>query len=137
MVLLAKMEGTNAERAYQGFTKKLRHVLAPLHKTLTYDRGKEMAAHEQLAQRLALGIFFADPHSPWQHGTNENTTGWLRQYLPMARICRGTRNARSTPLRSASAKYAPTKVPQLCHAPGSLRALAPSFTRCTWNLNPP
>jgi IS30 family transposase len=57
-------------------------VPAPLRKTLTYDRGKEMAEHECLAQRLAIQVFFADPHSPWQHGTNENTNGLLRQYLP-------------------------------------------------------
>ena len=54
----------------------------PLRKTLTYDRGKEMAEHERLAPRLAIRIFFADPYSPWQRGTNENTTGLLRQYLP-------------------------------------------------------
>ena len=55
---------------------------APLRKTLTYDRGKEMAEHERLAQRLAIQAFFADPSSPWQRGTNENTNGLLRQYLP-------------------------------------------------------
>ena len=82
LVLLARMEGADAASAYQGFTKKLRHVPAPLRKTLTYDRGKEMAEHERLAQRLALQVFFADPHSPWQRGTNENTNGLLRQYLP-------------------------------------------------------
>ena len=82
LVLLARMDGTDAESAYQGFTKKLRHVPAPLRKTLTYDRGKEMAEHERLAQRLAIQVFFADPHSPWQRGTNENTNGLLRQYLP-------------------------------------------------------
>ena len=82
LVILARMEGTDAASAYQGFTKKLRHVPAPLRKTLTYDRGKEMAEHERLAQRLAIQIFFADPYSPWQRGTNENTNGLLRQYLP-------------------------------------------------------
>lgn len=82
LVLLARMDGTDAASAYRGFTKKLRHVPAPLRKTLTYDRGKEMADHERLAHRLAIQVFFADPHSPWQRGTNENTNGLLRQYLP-------------------------------------------------------
>lgn len=82
LVILARMEGMDATSARQGFTKKLRHVPAALRKTLTYDRGKEMAEHEQLAQRLAIQIFFADPYSPWQRGTNENTNGLLRQYLP-------------------------------------------------------
>ena len=81
-VIRARMEGTDATSARQGFTKKLRHVPALLRKTLTYDRGKEMAEHEQLAQRLAIQIFCADPYSPWQRGTNENTNGLLRQYLP-------------------------------------------------------
>jgi len=66
----------------RGFTKKLRHVPAPLRTTLTYDRGKEMADHEPLAHRLAIQVFLADPHSPWQRRTNENTNGLLRQYLP-------------------------------------------------------
>ncbi len=82
LVLLARMEGTDATSARQGFTKKLRHVPALLRKTLTYDRGKEMAEHERLAQRLSIQVFFADPYSPWQRGTNENTNGLLRQYLP-------------------------------------------------------
>jgi len=82
LVLLARMDGTDARRARQGFTKKLRHVPALLRNTLTYDRGKEMAEHERLAQRLAIHICFADPQSPWQRGTNEHTNGLLRQYLP-------------------------------------------------------
>ena len=80
--ILARMEWADAVRAREGFTRTLRHVPAPLRKTLTYDRGKEMAEHERLAQRLALQVFFADPHSPWQRGTNENTNGLLRQYWP-------------------------------------------------------
>jgi IS30 family transposase len=51
-------------------------------KTVTYDREKEMAEHERLAQRLAIRVFFADPYSPWQRGTNEIANGLLRQYLP-------------------------------------------------------
>ena len=82
LVILARMTGTDARSAREGFTKKLRHVPALLRQTLTYDRGKEMAEHERLAARLAIRIFFADPYSPWQRGTNENTNGLLRQYLP-------------------------------------------------------
>ncbi len=82
LVILAQMNGTDATSARQGFTKKLRPVPAMLRKTLTDDRGKEMAEHARLAERLAIRIFFADPHSPWQRGTNENTTGFLRQDLP-------------------------------------------------------
>ena len=82
LVILAQLDGTDAGSARHGFTKKLKHVPAPLRKTLTYDRGKEMAEHERLAHRLSIQVFFADPHSPWQRGTNENTNGLLRQYLP-------------------------------------------------------
>jgi IS30 family transposase len=82
LVLLAKMEGMDAESAYRGFAKKLQHVPVALRHTLTYDRGKEMAEHERLAQQLKIQVFFADPYSPWQRGTNENTNGLLRQYLP-------------------------------------------------------
>ena len=60
----------------------IEHVPAALRHTLTYDRGKEMATHERLAQRLAIRVFFADPQCPWQRGTNEHTNGLLRQYVP-------------------------------------------------------
>lgn len=59
------MTGTDARSAREGFTKKLRSVPAVLRRTLTYDRGKEMAEHERLAARLAIRVFFADPYSPW------------------------------------------------------------------------
>ena len=53
-----------------------------LRKTLTYDQGKEMARHVELSKRLEIRVFFADPHSPWQRPTNENTNGLIREYLP-------------------------------------------------------
>jgi len=79
LVILARLAGTDAQSVCDGFTKKLRIIPAALRKTLTYDRGKEMTEHEQLAQRLRLHVYFADPHSPWQCGTNEHTNGLLRQ----------------------------------------------------------
>ncbi len=76
LVILARRDGTDARSAREGCTKKLRPVPALLRKTLTSDRGNERA------ERLAIRVFFADPYSPWPRGTNENTNGWLRQYLP-------------------------------------------------------
>jgi transposase, IS30 family len=85
LVLLARMDGTDEARsAREGFTKKLRHVPALLRKTLTYDRGKEMAEHERLDERLATQIFFADPYSPWQRGGRYAQAGFCGGHQQLA-----------------------------------------------------
>lgn len=82
LVLLARMPGLDSHAVCSGFARKLGSVPQPLRKSLTYDQGREMARHELLRKRLRLQTYFADPHSPWQRGSSENTNGLLRQYLP-------------------------------------------------------
>ena len=81
-VLLVRMEGTDADAALEGFTRRMRTLPKSILRTLTYDQGKEMARHEELERKVGIRIYFADPHSPWQRPTNENTNGLLRQYFP-------------------------------------------------------
>ena len=81
-VVLAKMDGCTAQAALDGFTRQMKKLPAFLRESLTYDRGSEMACHAELSERLSIDIWFADPHAPWQRGSNENTNGLLRQYLP-------------------------------------------------------
>lgn len=82
LVLLCRMPDATAESALAAFTSKLRQVAPPMRQTLTYDQGKEMARHRELAQATDVRVYFCDPHSPWQRGSCENTNGLLRQFLP-------------------------------------------------------
>lgn len=82
LVVLVRMPTRKADVVACAFAGALNAIPATLRKTLTYDQGKEMAAHQTLARATGMRIFFADPHAPWQRGSNENTNGLLRQYFP-------------------------------------------------------
>jgi IS30 family transposase len=81
-VMLVKLDGNTAEDVLDGFKRRLKSVPESLRKTMTYDQGSEMALHETLSAQLKMDIFFCDPHSPWQRGSNENANGLVREYLP-------------------------------------------------------
>ena len=81
-VTLAKMENASAEAAVAGFCSVLARIDAQRRLSLTYDQGREMAQHARLTEMTQVRVYFADPHSPWQRGINENTNGLLRQYFP-------------------------------------------------------
>jgi IS30 family transposase len=81
-IMLTPLPNASAVAVLEAFTRRLRSVPASLRKTLTYDQGTEMSLHHDLAKRLRMDIYFCDPHSPWQRGTNENANGLIREYLP-------------------------------------------------------
>ena len=81
-VRLVKLDNATSHSILAGFSARLRTVPRCMRKTLTYDRGTEMALHEQLCEALSMDIYFCDAYCPWQRGTNENTNGLIRQYLP-------------------------------------------------------
>jgi IS30 family transposase len=82
LVKLPHPKPASAAHVLQAFTDKLRGIAEPLRLSLTYDQGKEMAYHRKLTEATGIAVYFWDPHSPWQRGSNENTNGLVRQYLP-------------------------------------------------------
>ena len=80
VVLLHLPNGRTAEQMRRALTRQLSTLPAELRRTLTWDQGKEMAAQFTIDTQIA--VFFCDPHSPWQRGSNENSNGLLRQYFP-------------------------------------------------------
>jgi IS30 family transposase len=82
LIKLPNPKPASAANVLQAFTDKLLGVAQPMRLSMTYDQGREMAMHKKLSQQTGMAVYFCDPHSPWQRGSNENTNGLVRQYLP-------------------------------------------------------
>jgi IS30 family transposase len=82
VLLLHLPDGHGAEQVLAALTRQVATLPDQLWKTLTWDQGKEMAHHARFTMATGIDVYFCDPHSPWQRGSNENTNGLLRQYFP-------------------------------------------------------
>jgi IS30 family transposase len=76
------LAGHGAEAVRDAITRTITALPEQLRRSLTWDQGAEMTQHAHLRIDTGLRVYFCDPHSPWQRGTNENTNGLLRQYFP-------------------------------------------------------
>jgi IS30 family transposase len=80
--ILVKVPSKDTATVVAALTRQVRKLPASLRRSLTWDRGLEMAKHKSFTVATKVNVYFCDPQSPWQRGTNENTNGLLRQYLP-------------------------------------------------------
>jgi IS30 family transposase len=80
--MLVKVNGKDTASVVTALTKQVRKLPAELRRSLTWDRGMELAEHKRFTVATDVQVYFCDPQSPWQRGTNENTNGLLRQYFP-------------------------------------------------------
>ena len=80
--MLARVDGKDTQTVVNALIKHAQKLPHELYQSLTWDRGKEMADHQRFTLATDIKVYFCDPQSPWQRGSNENTNGLLRQYLP-------------------------------------------------------
>ena len=81
-VMLVKVARKDTQTVVNALIKHAHKLPQELYQSLTWDRGKELAAHKRFTLATDVQVYFCDPQHPWQHGSNENTNGLLRQYLP-------------------------------------------------------
>lgn len=80
--MLVKVPSKDSETVINALIKQAHQLPQALYRSLTWDRGKEMAQHRRFTLATDIQVYFCDPHNPWQRGSNENTNGLLRQYFP-------------------------------------------------------
>ena len=156
-VLLVKVASKDSETVINALIKQAHKLPRELYKSLTWDRGKEMAQHRRFSLATDIQVYFRDPQQPWQRGSNENTNGLLRQYFPkgmdLSDITQSKLNARSSPAELSSSTDARLRdtgrtlrsmccVDQLSPQPtaaigvGRRKAKNSAGTRCCWRSGP-
>ena len=81
-VMLVKVDGKDTKTVINTLIKQSKKLPRELYRSLTWDRGKELSDHKRFSLATDIDVYFCDPQSPWQRGSNENTNGLLRQYFP-------------------------------------------------------
>ncbi|MPY81145.1 MAG: IS30 family transposase [Actinophytocola sp.] len=106
--VLVQLDGRDMDTVTKGISRTMTRLPEQLRKSLTWDRGMELADHKTVTANTGLDVYFADPRSPWQRGTNENTNRLLRQYFPkgrsMARLTQDDLDAVAATLNSRPRK---------------------------------
>lgn len=88
-VVLVRVANKETKTVVKALSRQMKRLPGLLKKSLTWDRGTEMAAHKQFSLATDMDVYFCDPYSPWQRGSNENTNGLLRQYFPKGKDVSG------------------------------------------------
>ena len=102
------LAGHGAEAVRDAIASSIVHLPGHLRRSLAWDQGAEMARHADLKILADLPVYFCDPHSPWQRGTNENTNGLLRQYFPKGTDLTSQAHRRGSPRSRRDAQQPPS-----------------------------
>jgi IS30 family transposase len=125
-VMLVKVGGKDTETVIDALIKSARRLPRELYRSLTWDRGKEMADHRRFTLATDIQVYFCDPQHPWQRGSNENTNGLLRQYFPkgmdlspisQAKLDAVARELNGRPRKTLATKHRPNVFSNLLHRP--------------------
>ena len=120
LVMLVRVPSKDTKTVIDALIKQAQKLPRELYKSLTWDRGKEMADHERFSLDTDIKVYFCDPQSPWQRGSNENTNGLLRQYFPkgmdLSNIHQNRLNAVARRLNERPRKTLEYRTPAECFA---------------------